>query len=203
MKIYNYNPATNEFLNETIALNDPIENLPLVPANATLIKNDLIPEKNKAIIFNRDNQKWEYVDDFRNTVVANKQTGQNYTIQKLNENPKNLIEYTQILPSEANQKWDEINQKWFSEKPLAMGTDLIKFINLTTETSLNDDQAFMIVSKLKDFMIYCQQGRCNPFTRSTFNNTLKTLDKAFANGQKELIVGLVNKWAETVRFEEK
>jgi hypothetical protein len=89
------------------------------------------------------------------------------------------------------------------EKPLAMGTDLIKFINLTTETSLNDDQAFMIVSKLKDFMIYCQQGRCNPFTRSTFNNTLKTLDKAFANGQKELIVGLVNKWAETVRFEEK
>ena len=203
MKIYNYNPATNEFLNETIALNDPIENLPLVPANATLIKNDLIPQKNKAIIFNRDNQKWEYVDDFRNTVVANKQTGQNYTIQKLNENPKNLIEYTQILPTEANQKWDEINQKWFSEKPLAMGTDLIKFINLTTETSLNDDQAFMIVSKLKDFMIYCQQGRCNPFTRSTFNNTLQTLDKAFANGQKELIVGLVNKWAETVRFEEK
>ena len=203
MKIYNYNPATNEFLNETIALNDPIENLPLVPANATLIKNDLIPQKNKAIIFNRDNQKWEYVDDFRNTVVANKQTGQNYTIQKLNENPKNLIEYTQILPTEANQKWDEINQKWFNELPLAMGTDLIKFINLTTETSLNDDQAFMIVSKLKDFMIYCQQGRCNPFTRSTFNNTLQTLDKAFANGQKELIVGLVNKWAETVRFEEK
>ena len=85
-------------------------------------------------------------------------------------------------------------------RPLAMGTDLIKFINLTTETSLNDDQAFMIVSKLKDFMIYCEQGRCNPFTRSTFNNTLKTLDKAFANGQKELIVGLVNKWANSVHF---
>ena len=200
MKIYNYNPATNEFLNETIALNDPIENLPLVPANATLIKNDLIPEKNKAIIFNRDNQKWEYVDDFRNTVVANKQTGQNYTIQKLNENPKNLIEYTQILPTEANQKWDEINQKWFGELPLAMGTDLIKFINLTTETSLNDDQAFMIVSKLKDFMIYCEQGRCNPFTRSTFNNTLKTLDTVFKNEQKELIVGLVNQWANSVHF---
>ena len=200
MKIYNYNPATNEFLNETIALNDPIENLPLVPANATLIKNDLIPQKNKAIIFNRDNQKWEYVDDFRNTVVANKQTGQNYTIQKLNENPKNLIEYTQILPTEANQKWDEINQKWFKELPLAMGTDLIKFINLTTETSLNDDQAFMIVSKLKDFMIYCEQGRCNPFTRSTFNNTLKTLDTVFKNEQKELIVGLVNQWANSVHF---
>ena len=200
MKIYNYNPATNEFLNETIALNDPIENLPLVPANATLIKNDLIPEKNKAIIFNRDNQKWEYVDDFRNTVLANKQTGQNYTIQKLNENPKNLIEYTQILPTEANQKWDEINQKWFGELPLAMGTDLIKFINLTTETSLNDDQAFMIVSKLKDFMIYCEQGRCNPFTRSTFNNTLKTLDTVFKNEQKELIVGLVNQWANSVHF---
>jgi hypothetical protein len=49
-------------------------------------------------------------------------------------------------------------------------------------------------------MIYCEQGRCNPFTRSTFNNTLKTLDKAFANGQKELIVGLVNKWANSVHF---
>ena len=90
-----------------------------------------------------------------------------------------------------------------SKKPLAMGTDLVKFINLTTETSLDDNQAFGIVSKLKDFLLYCQQGRCNPFTKQTLDNTLKTLDKAFENGQKELIVGLVNKWAETVRFEEK
>ena len=90
-----------------------------------------------------------------------------------------------------------------SKIPLAMGTDLVRFINQTTESTLDDFQAFGIVSKLKDFLLYCQQGRCNPFTRSTFNNTLQTLDKAFANGQKELIVGLVNKWAETVRFEEK
>jgi len=134
--------------------------------------------------------------------LANKQTGQNYTIEKLNENPKNLIDYTQILPTEGNQKWDEANQKWFKELPLAMGTDLVRFVNQTTESTLDDFQAFGIVSKLKDFLLYCQQGRCNPFTKQTFNNTLQTLDKAFANGQKELIVGLVNKWAKTVRFEE-
>lgn len=89
-----------------------------------------------------------------------------------------------------------------SKIPLAMGTDLVRFVNQTTESTLDDFQAFGIVSKLKDFLLYCQQGRCNPFTKQTFNNTLQTLDKAFANGQKELIVGLVNKWAETVRFEE-
>ena len=89
-----------------------------------------------------------------------------------------------------------------SKKPLAMGTDLVRFVNQTTESTLDDFQAFGIVSRLKDFLLYCQQGRCNPFTKQTFNNTLQTLDKAFANGQKELIVGLVNKWAKTVRFEE-
>ena len=83
-----------------------------------------------------------------------------------------------------------------------MGTDLVRFVNQTTESTLDDFQAFGIVSRLKDFLLYCQQGRCNPFTKQTFNNTLQTLDKAFANGQKELIVGLVNKWAKTVRFEE-
>lgn len=87
-----------------------------------------------------------------------------------------------------------------SSLPLAMGDDLVKFVNKTTETTLDDDQAFAIVSKLKDFLLYCQQGRCNPFSRKTFANTLKTLDEAFQNGQKELIVGLVNQWAETVRF---
>jgi hypothetical protein len=94
------------------------------------------------------------------------------------------------------------NWEQYKEIPLAMGTDLVRFVNQTTESTLDDLQAFGIVSKLKDFLLYCQQGRCNPFTRSTFNNTLQTLDKAFANGQKELIVGLVNKWAKTVRFEE-
>jgi hypothetical protein len=101
---------------------------------------------------------------------------------------------------EFNQdKWNTYLQ---SKKPLAMGKDLVKFINQTTESTLDDFQAFGIVSKLKDFLLYCQQGRCNPFTKQTFNNTLQTLDKAFENGQKELIVGLVNKWAKTVRFEE-
>jgi hypothetical protein len=202
MKIYNYNPSTFEFLSESDANLDPLEGKPLVPANATLIKNILATQKNKAIIFNQDLQKWEYIPDFRNKVLANKQNGSLFTIEKLNIDPANLTDYTDILPSEGNQKWDEVNKKWFSEKPLAMGTDLVRFVNQTTESTLDDFQAFGIVSKLKDFLLYCQQGRCNPFTKQTFNNTLQTLDKAFANGQKELIVGLVNKWAKTVRFEE-
>jgi hypothetical protein len=202
MKIYNYNPSTFEFLSESDANLDPLEGKPLVPANGTLIKNILATQKNKAIIFNQDLQKWEYIPDFRNKVLANKQNGSLFTIEKLNIDPANLTDYTDILPTEGNQKWDEANQKWFKELPLAMGTDLVRFVNQTTESTLDDFQAFGIVSKLKDFLLYCQQGRCNPFTRSTFNNTLQTLDKAFANGQKELIVGLVNKWAKTVRFEE-
>jgi hypothetical protein len=108
-----------------------------------------------------------------------------------------------LTPEEMAQKEaEEALEASKDRRPLAMGTDLVRFVNQTTESTLDDFQAFGIVSKLKDFLLYCQQGRCNPFTKQTFNNTLQTLDKAFANGQKELIVGLVNKWAKTVRFEE-
>lgn len=85
--------------------------------------------------------------------------------------------------------------------PLAMGNDLVKFVNQQTESQLDDLKAFDIVSKLKDFLLYCQQGRCNPFSRKTFDTTLSTLDKVFTNGDKKLIIALINNWAKTVRFE--
>ena len=200
MKIYNYNPATNEFLNETIALNDPIENLPLVPANATLINNDLIPQKNKAIVFNRDSQKWEYVDDFRNTVLANKQTGQNYTIEKLNENPENLIDYTQILPTEGNQ-WDEANQKWFKEKPLAMGTDLVRFLN-TYKSGIGPDKVKALLTKLAITYLLLGNSDFNPFTEKTFAFILADLDTTL-NGDAQLVKQICLGWAKDKKFAEK
>lgn len=92
------------------------------------------------------------------------------------------------------------NYEMYQETPLAMGTDLIRFINERTEAALDDLTAFGIVSKLKDFMIYCQQGRCNPFTQKTFNTILQTLDAVFQNVEKKLIIDLTQEWAKSVKF---
>lgn len=103
--------------------------------------------------------------------------------------------YEEVELNELPQGWEQVK-----EKPLAMGTDLIRFINERTEAALDDLTAFGIVSKLKDFMIYCQQGRCNPFTQKTFNTILQTLDAVFQNVEKKLIIDLTQEWAKSVKF---
>jgi len=68
--IYNYDFETKEFLSmqladkDTAASNAEMQFVPLVPANATLIK-PLEAEQNKTNIFNEEQNRWELVNDYR------------------------------------------------------------------------------------------------------------------------------------------
>ena len=201
MKIYNYNPSTFEFLSESDANLDPLEGKPLVPANATLIKNILATQKNKAIIFNQDLQKWEYIPDFRNKVLAKKQDASLFTIEKLNIDPANLTDYTDILPSEGNQKWDEVNQKWFSELPLAMGKDLVQFLN-DYPSGMGIGKVKALLIKLSITYLLLENSDCNPFTEESFAFVLSDLDKTL-NGDAQLVKQICLGWAKDKRFAEK
>jgi len=86
------------------------------------------------------------------------------------------------------------------KKPIATGEGLIKFINETTESSLNNQKAFVIVSKLPAFLLFLQQARCNPMSRATFDDIRNLFDQSFENGEKVLLSQLINSWTETVRF---
>lgn len=88
------------------------------------------------------------------------------------------------------------------EKPLAMGTDLINYINQATVKGLADDAAFALVEKLVPFFLYLQQGRCNPASEDTLNMGLTLLDEKLINGNKALLTGLINEWKKDKRFVE-
>ena len=96
-----------------------------------------------------------------------------------------------------------IEKKAESEKqklPMATGEGLIKFINETTESSLNNQKAFVMVSKLPAFLLFLQQARCNPMSRQTFDDIKGLFDQGFQNGEKALLSQLIDSWTNTVRF---
>jgi hypothetical protein len=97
---------------------------------------------------------------------------------------------------------DELPEGWEQavEKPIATGEGLIKFINETTESSLNNQKAFVVVSKLPAFLLFLQQARCNPMSRATFDDIKNLFDQNFENGEKVLLSQLIDSWTETVRF---
>lgn len=87
-----------------------------------------------------------------------------------------------------------------SKKPLAMGTDLIKFINKTTVSSLDDRQAIALIKKVQPFMSFLEQGRCNPLSRKRLDNGLEVFGEEITNGSKDLLLKLISEWAKAVRF---
>lgn len=97
---------------------------------------------------------------------------------------------------------DELPEDWEQavELPIATGKGLIKFINETTESSLNNQKAFRVVSKLPAFLLFLQQARCNPMSRQTFDDIKTLFDTGFQNGEKTLLSQLIDSWTSTVRF---
>lgn len=97
---------------------------------------------------------------------------------------------------------DELPEGWEQavELPIATGEGLIRFINETTESSLNNQKAFVVVSKLPAFLLFLQQARCNPMSRQTFDDIKALFETGFSDGEKVLLSGLIDKWTETVRF---
>lgn len=91
MRIYNYDSNTKEYLNDSNADKDPLEEDGwLIPAHATTIRPPVAVAK-QARVFNEALQSWNYVPDFRNTeVVANDKSGRTIIIDTIGIKPEDV-----------------------------------------------------------------------------------------------------------------
>ena len=64
MKIYNHHPQTGEFLNQSEASLDPIEQKPMVPAFATELEPPEVQDNEKAVFVDG---AWQVISDYRET----------------------------------------------------------------------------------------------------------------------------------------
>ena len=100
-KIYRYDITTKEFLQE-LEINEAYgTNLPFTATIKPLAKKDGF-----AICFN--GTKWEYIEDFRNTVVYSKETKQESKIDYLGK----IKEDVTTLKPEQFDKWDYKTNSW-------------------------------------------------------------------------------------------
>lgn len=101
MKVYKYDTETKEFTQE-LEINEAYgTNLPFTTTIKPLAKKDGF-----AVCFN--GTKWEYVEDFRNTVVYNKETKQE---SKINYLGKIKDDVTTSKPEQFD-KWDYKTNSW-------------------------------------------------------------------------------------------
>ena len=101
MIIYKYDTETKEFIQE-LEINEQYgSNLPFTTEVKPLAKKDSF-----SICFN--GTKWEYVEDFRNIVVYNKETKQELKVDYLGEIKD---EHTLLVPKQFDE-WDYTQNKW-------------------------------------------------------------------------------------------
>jgi hypothetical protein len=97
---------------------------------------------------------------------------------------------------------DKLPEGWrqYVEPPQATGIELINFINNSTIATLSDEEAFALVQKVQPFIMFLQQGRCNPLSRETFRTALGLLDKSLDDEGKEIVVKLLTGWTKDKVF---
>lgn len=108
MDIYHYHPVTGEFLkphdsfkNPSKARIEPIKKKPLIPANATNIAVPPVND-NEAAIFNKENQAWDVVPDFRGKKYF-RISDQEEIELALGETPG--ADVTDIAPTVSDEVW--------------------------------------------------------------------------------------------------
>ena len=112
MKIYNYNKITKEYLYESIAIKDPLEdNRYLIPADSTTIK-PLTNKDGKVVVYDEDDFKWKYEDDNRGKLSYNVNTKEEKIIDYLGKIDDN---YTLLKPNQFDE-WQ--NDRWVINKIL-------------------------------------------------------------------------------------
>lgn len=195
MKIYNYDSNTKEYIGESEARPDPLEEGKyLIPAHATTIE-PIQKQENKAVIFN--GESWELADDYRGKVLYKKENRQEYTIKDLDELPDYEL-YTEIEPI-GNVEWDSENNEWKAIKPIASGKGLVQFIE-NTHSELTRDEVKILLDKLKVFFLLLNQVRCNPLLESDLNEEVLNLSTELTEKENTVINQIINTWIQTVRF---
>lgn len=105
LTIYNYHKDTKEFLSESLAVPNPMEEGFIIPANAT---TKPVPEAQEgfAYVFNTEYNVWQQKADHRGTIVYSTINGQAEIVDYLGDY---LDDYTLIAP-QTGQIWQ--NDQW-------------------------------------------------------------------------------------------
>lgn len=125
MTIYNYSSDTKELISEELAELDPVENKPLIPANATTIK-PLDKKDGFAICFDEKKQIWEYKKDLRGKAFWDINTRQKIEVSTLDFDSTG---YTQIEPIGDFIKWD--GDKWVEDLEAKAKSEEAKRANMS------------------------------------------------------------------------
>jgi len=106
--IYHYSSNTNEYIGQSLAVNDPIDGTPLIPAFAT-DKPLPILSANQVAVFDTVSNSWSAVDDYRGYIGFDA-TGVEQKITKLGIAPDPTWTTTKpfILSEAQKLKRDEI-----------------------------------------------------------------------------------------------
>ena len=108
MEIYNYHPATGEFLGSATADKSPLEpGVFLIPAYATTVAPPT-PSKNQIPIFLGG--KWVMHNDYRGKTYYETDTGERHDIINIGESPN--PSWTEKVPKE-NSKWN--GSEWVAD----------------------------------------------------------------------------------------
>ncbi|MFW2606257.1 hypothetical protein [Aliarcobacter butzleri] len=122
MKVFKYDTQTKEFIQE-LEINEAYgTNLPFT----TTIK-PLTKKEGFVVCFN--GTKWEYVEDFRNTVVYNKETKQELIIDYLGK----IKDDVTISKPEQFDKWDYKTNSWVCDE-VEKENDRVQNINSYTQS---------------------------------------------------------------------
>lgn len=123
MQIYNYDGVTKEFTFESTARLDPLDQLPMVPANATPVGPPPAAGAYQKAVFNVGLQTWNIMEDHRGRSAWSKDTAEPFDIVNLGSLPTSITlsspeayEYP-IWTNSGWQSiqfpmWDEYLQDW-------------------------------------------------------------------------------------------
>ncbi len=112
MKIYNYDPASGAFINESAADPSPFEEgVFLMPAHATDIEPPACGEHEIPLFANN---AWTVKPDYRGVALFDTKNGTHASIEDIGVTPadKGL---TELAPLETPCKWDTKKQKWMDD----------------------------------------------------------------------------------------
>ncbi|MDD3012629.1 MAG: tail fiber assembly protein [Candidatus Gastranaerophilales bacterium] len=132
MKIYNYNSMTKEYIGESIADENPLEEgVFLLPANATFLQPPNIAENEVAVF---ENDLWIIKADYRGGTFYSKTTKEPKVISEIGIQPDDTM--THLIPGEFDTWGSKLN-KWTEDLILVSKAEQEK-TNLDSRKFLDD-----------------------------------------------------------------
>ena len=136
MKIYHYD-IDNIFTESTIAEVDPIEKKPLIPANSTTVKPEII-RKGWCNIFDEKTSTWQESIDCRGTKIYDKETGEEIEIKNIGEYDKSLFTEKEFI---RDHIWKD--DEWVQD------IEKLKLYRISERTAYLESTDWYVIRKLE------------------------------------------------------